>query len=333
MSAPNAAAVATLCGYATAAATPFRGDHIDENAFQAFCDWQIGEGVAALVVNGTTGEAPTLSLREQHRLIRVAVATAAGRVPIIAGAGSNATTHAVELARQAEAAGADGLLAVTPYSNRPSQKDLFLHFRAIHDATSLPILLYDVPSRTACSLAIDTILRLADLPRIVGLKDATGDPTRVLRLHALFGDHFRLLSGDDATALDFLVAGGHGCISVLSNVAPALAVRLYDNWRRGAADAARATAEAMAPLVAALFAESNPVPVKHALAVTGRMSADVRLPLCSASEGTRRQVNAALAELGLLHVADPLRSTRIGEISRYAHNLSDRCSESTNRAR
>ena len=305
--APRAAAVATLCGYATAVPTPFRGDHIDENAFEAFCDWQIKQGIAALVVNGTTGEAPTLSLSEQQRLVRVAVATAAGRVPVIAGAGSNSTAHAVEIARQAEAAGADGLLAVTPYYNRPSQKGLLLHFRAIHAATSLPILLYDVPSRTGCSLAIETVLRLADMPRIAGLKDATGDLARARRLCALLDYRFRLFSGDDATALDFMAAGGHGCISVLSNVAPALTVRLYDHWRRGAAGEARAIAEAVAPLVAALFAESNPVPVKQALEALGWMSADVRLPLCAASSATRRQVTAALTDLGLLPVREPVR--------------------------
>jgi 4-hydroxy-tetrahydrodipicolinate synthase len=300
MRATNASAVAALCGYATALPVPFRGDHIDENAFRAFCDWQVAEGVAALVVNGTTGEAPTLSLAEQRRLIRVAVETAGRRVPVIAGAGSNATEHAVKIARQAEAAGADGLLAVTPYYNRPSQEGLFLHFRAIHDATSLPVLLYDVPSRTACSLALDTIGRLAELSRIVGLKDATGDLARPRRLRGLLGDRFRLLSGDDATALQFLRAGGQGCISVVSNVAPAHAVSLYEAWQRGDDGEADARAAALAPLTAALFAESNPVPVKYALEAMGWMRADVRLPLGPASETTRAAVAAALSKLGLL---------------------------------
>jgi 4-hydroxy-tetrahydrodipicolinate synthase len=300
MRATNASAVATLSGYATALPVPFRGDHIDENAFRAFCDWQVMQGVAALVVNGTTGEAPTLDLAEQRRLIRVAVETAGRRVPVIAGAGSNATEHAVKIARQAEGAGADGLLAVTPYYNRPSQEGLFLHFRAMHDATSLPILLYDVPSRTACSLALDTIGRLATLPRIVGLKDATGDLARPRVLRGLLGDRFRLLSGDDATSLGFLRAGGNGCISVLSNVAPAQAVSLYDAWRRGDDEEANAHAAALAPLSAALFAQSNPVPVKYALAAMGWMRADVRLPLCAASETTGAAVTAALSRLGLL---------------------------------
>jgi 4-hydroxy-tetrahydrodipicolinate synthase len=306
MRATNASAVATLCGYATALPVPFRGDHIDENAFHAFCDWQVAQGIAALVVNGTTGEAPTLSLAEQRRLIRVAVETAGRRVPVIAGAGSNATEHAVKLARQAEVAGADGLVAVTPYYNRPSQEGLFLHFRAIHDATSLPILLYDVPSRTACSLALDTIGRLAELPRIVGLKDATADLARPQRLHGLLGDRFRLLSGDDATALNFLRAGGDGCISVVSNVAPAQAVSLYDAWRRRDDVEADSRAATLAPLTAALFAESNPVPVKYALEAMGWMRADVRLPLCSASEATRAEVASSLSELRFLPVRKPV---------------------------
>jgi 4-hydroxy-tetrahydrodipicolinate synthase len=300
MRATDVSAVATLCGYATALPAPFRGDHIDENAFRTFCDWQVGQGVAALVVNGTTGEAPTLSLAEQRRLICVAVETAGRRVPVIAGAGSNATDHAVKIARQAEAAGADGLLAVTPYYNRPSQEGLFLHFQAMHDATSLPILLYDVPSRTACSLALDTIGRLVNLPRIVGLKDATGDLARPRRLRGLLGDRFRLLSGDDATALGFLRAGGDGCISVVSNVVPAQTVGLYDAWRRGDANEADARAAALAPLTAALFAESNPVPVKFALEATGWMRANVRLPLCPAAEETRSKIAATLSMLGLL---------------------------------
>jgi 4-hydroxy-tetrahydrodipicolinate synthase len=306
MRATNASAVANLCGYATALPVPFRGDHIDENAFRAFCDWQVTQGVSALIVNGTTGEAPTLSLGEQRRLIRVAVETADGRLPVIAGAGSNATEHAVKIARQAEAAGANGLLAVTPYYNRPSQEGLFLHFRAIHDATSLPILLYDVPSRTACSLALDTVLRLANLPRIVGLKDATGDLARPRRLRGLLGARFCLLSGDDATTLEFLRAGGNGCVSVVSNVAPAQAVDLYEAWRQGDANEADARADSLAPLTAALFAESNPVPVKYALEAMGWMKADVRLPLCSASERTRALVTAVLSEFGLLPNREPL---------------------------
>jgi 4-hydroxy-tetrahydrodipicolinate synthase len=302
--------IARLSGYTSALPTPFKGCFIDEEAFAAFSEWQIGEGISALVVNGTTGEAPTLTAEEQRQLIRLAVDVADGRVPVIAGAGSNATAHAIELARQAEFAGADGLLIVTPYYNRPSQEGLFRHFEALHRATRLPILLYDVPSRTGCTLAIETIVRLADLPRMAGLKDATGDLGRPARLRRLLGDRFRLFSGDDATALDFLAAGGNGCISVVSNVAPRLCVRLHAAWARGDRAEARAVASTLAPLAQALFAESNPVPLKHALSTMQRMSADVRLPLYAASRQTCRKVADALALLGLVSWSRTARPAR-----------------------
>ena len=295
-----------LTGYSSAVPTPFQGCFIDEEAFAAFCEWQIREGVSALVVNGTTGEAPTLTADEQRQLIRLAVDVAGGEVPVIAGAGSNATAHAIQLARQAEFAGADALLVVTPYYNRPSQEGLFRHFEAIHRATKLPILLYDVPSRTGCTFAIETIVRLAALPRVVGLKDATGDLGRPSRLRRLLGGSFRLLSGDDATALDFMAAGGDGCISVVSNVAPRLCVRLHAAWQRGDKAEAQAIASTLAPLAEALFAESNPVPLKYALEAMSWMSADVRLPLCSASEETRGQIAEALAQLRLVPMGKPV---------------------------
>jgi 4-hydroxy-tetrahydrodipicolinate synthase len=293
-------ALESLGGYASALPTPFLENAIDEDAFESFCDWQIEQGVAALIVNGTTGEAPTLSLPEQRRLIHLAVDVADGRVPVIAGAGANATTHAVELARQAEAAGADGLLAVTPYYNRPSQEGLFRHFKAVHDATSLPVFLYDVPSRTACSLAIETIERLADLPGIIGLKDATGDRQRPLQLRQRLGGRFRLMSGDDAAAPAFIRAGGNGCISVVSNVAPAPCVRLYAALEGGERGEAEAMVRALSPLFLALFAESNPVPLKYALSLMGWMRAELRLPLCEATPETRARVREALACLDLV---------------------------------
>jgi 4-hydroxy-tetrahydrodipicolinate synthase len=295
--------IRTLTGFATALPTPFLGEAIDEKSFADLCNWQIGQGIAALVVNGTTGEAPTLSVNEQGRLIRRAVAVAAGRVPVIAGAGSNATSHSIELARQAEAAGADGLLVVTPYYNRPSQEGLFRHFAAIHDKVGLPILLYDVPARTGCSIAVDTLRRLAELPRIAGLKDATGDIDRTQRLRHVLGEEFRLFTGDDAAALDCLVRGGDGCISVVANVAPRTCVQLHDAWRHGEPAEARLMARTLVPLIAALFAESSPVPVKYALSLLGRISEDVRLPLCPASPMTQEAVTRALERFGLLSAA------------------------------
>jgi len=290
----------TLCGYASALPTPFKQTSIDEDAFAAFCDWQIEQGISALVVNGTTGEAPTLTMPEQLRLIRIAVEVALGRVPVIAGAGSNSTAHAVEIAQQVESAGADALLAVTPYYNKPSQEGLFRHFHAVHDASGVPILLYDVPSRTGCTFAIDTICRLAELPRIVGLKDATGDLARPGALRKMLGDRFRLLSGDDDTALDFMGLGGNGCISVVSNVVPKLCNRLFLACACGEQVEARLIEQRLRPLTAALFMESNPVPVKWALGLMGRMKPDVRLPLCEPAEATRTAVRKALTQLGLL---------------------------------
>ena len=296
--APNK--LASLCGYASALPTPFKDGLVDEDAFASFCEWQIRQGISGLVVNGTTGEAPTLSLREQRRLVRLAVVVARGQVPVIAGAGSNATAHAIEIAQGAEEAGADGLLLVTPYYNKPSQEGVYRHFRAIHDATNLPVLLYDVPSRTGCTLAIDTICRLAALPRIVGLKDATGDLTRPQTLRRLLREQFRLFSGDDGTALDFMGLGGNGCISVLSNVVPKLCNRLYLGCAAGEQVEARLLEEQLRPLTAALFVESNPVPVKWALSLMGRMSPEVRLPLCEPAETTRVAVRKALLHLGII---------------------------------
>jgi 4-hydroxy-tetrahydrodipicolinate synthase len=290
----------TLCGYASALPTPFKGREIDEDAFISFCNWQIGEGVSALVVNGTTGEAPTLTIDEQGRLIRLAVEAADGRVPVIAGAGSNSTAHAAELARQAALAGADGLLVVTPYYNMPSQEGLFRHFRAVHDATDLPIFLYDVPSRTGCPLGLDTICLLAELPRVIGLKDATGDLSRPGTLRHLLGERFRLFSGDDGTALDFLELGGNGCISVVSNVAPKLCNRLFLACSCGEQVVARVIERRLRSLTEALFMESSPVPLKWALGLMGRMTPEVRLPLCEPAESTRSAVRKALIQLGLL---------------------------------
>jgi 4-hydroxy-tetrahydrodipicolinate synthase len=290
-----------LTGYLTAVPTPFRncGESIDENAFSAFCTWQVEGGVSGLVVCGTTGEAPTLRAEEQRRLVRLAAKAANGRVPVIAGAGSNATAHAVELARAAEAAGADAILAVVPYYNKPSQEGLYRHFRSIAESIGIPLILYDVPSRTGCGLAVETVARLAELPQVVGLKDATGDLARPVRLRRLLGNEFRLFTGEDATALGYLAQGGDGCISVVSNVAPKLCVRVHAAFHTRDELEARTIWLTVARLTAALFAESNPVPVKYALKLLGHMSAAVRLPLCEASEGTRREVAEALTCLGL----------------------------------
>ncbi|MGE0255606.1 MAG: 4-hydroxy-tetrahydrodipicolinate synthase [Alphaproteobacteria bacterium] len=291
----------TLTGHVSAAPTPFAQGHIDEPAFVEFCRWQVDSGIAALVVNGTTGEAPTLSAVEQSRTIVLAVKAVNGRVPVIAGAGSSETAHAVELARRAERAGADGLLVVTPYYNRPPQEGIFRHFEAVHAATSIPILLYDVPARTGVTLTADTLQRLAQLPRIVGFKDATGRPERALHLRRQLGEAFRLFSGDDATALDFMMKGGNGCISVLANVVPGECAKLDAACRRGDYyGEARTIGASLVPLVRALATEANPIPVKFALSLLGRMRPEMRLPLCEPAAATRIEVAEVLVRMGLL---------------------------------
>lgn len=294
------AAKTSFRGSFTALVTPFKNGSVDEKAFRELIDWQIAEGTKGLVPVGTTGESPTLSHEEHRHVVEWCIDQTRGRVPVVAGAGSNSTREATDLARHAEEAGADAVLVVTPYYNKPSQEGLFQHFQAAHDATGLPIILYDVPSRTGLSLQLDTICRLAALPRIVGLKDATGDLTRPVALRRMLGDGFRMLSGDDATALDYLGLGGDGCISVTSNVVPRLCNRLFLACFCGEPEEARSLERQLKPLVAALFLESNPVPLKWALSLVGQMSAELRLPLCLPAEATRGQVRKALAQLGLI---------------------------------
>jgi len=294
--------VSKLSGYAPALPTPFDdGGNVDVAAFEHFCERQIREGATALVVCGTTGEAPTLRPGEDHILVRSAVDVARGRVPVIAGAGSNSTAHAIELTKDAEAGGADAILSVVPYYNKPIQSGLYAHFRAIAQSTELPVILYDVPSRTACGLADETIARLAELPQIIGLKDATGDFTRPSRLRSLVGLDFRLLSGDDATALAFLAQGGNGCISVTSNVAPGLCRAMFLACRQGQLSKSHQYAIPIAQLTAALFRETSPAPVKYALSLFGFMSAKVRLPLVELTDQSRASVSAVVARLSDLY--------------------------------
>jgi 4-hydroxy-tetrahydrodipicolinate synthase len=231
-----------------------------------------------------------LSAAEHRDLIRIAVGVARGRVPVIAGAGSNATRHAIELSKAAEANGADAILAVVPYYNKPTQEGLYAHFCEIAASTALPIILYDVPSRTACGLADATVARLAEVPQIIGLKDATGDAARPARLRPVVGADFRLLSGDDATVLGFLAHGGDGCISVTSNVVPVLCRNMFLAWRQGETARAQRLALALAELTAVLFREPNPVPLKYALSLFGLTSPRVRLPLVDLSEPAKTQV-------------------------------------------
>jgi 4-hydroxy-tetrahydrodipicolinate synthase len=290
--------VSRLSGYAPAVPTPFNeGGAVEFEVFERFCASQIEHGATALVVCGTTGEAPTLSAQEQNKLIRLAVHVAAGRVPVVAGAGSNATSHAIELSRAAESAGADAVLSVVPYYNKPTQAGLLAHFGAIAASTALPIILYDVPSRTGCGLAEETIARLAEKEQITGLKDATGDLSRLARLKSLVPSHFRLLSGDDATAPAYLAQGGHGCISVTSNVAPGLCRSLYLALRQDQTARAQRLAAPIAELTEVLFRETNPAPLKCALNLFGLMAPTLRLPLVEPSDKVQAEISAVMGRV------------------------------------
>lgn len=281
-------------GSMTALVTPFKNGYIDERAFRFLCERQIERGTSALVVCGTTGEVSTLDRREQTLLVRLAVETAKGRVPVIAGAGSNCTAHAVDLAYQAEWLGADGLLCVVPYYNRPTQEGLYRHFLAVQSKTELPLLLYDVPARTGAGLSVETIVRLAELPNVVGLKDASGIGERTRSLRCRLGPDFLLLSGDDSTAAAALEQGGDGCISVLANVAPALSAAMHRAWSEGDVGRFRRLRDLLAPLAEALFVESNPIPVKWALVQLGLLQDELRLPLTSLSAQHEPALRAVL---------------------------------------
>ena len=272
------------------------------------------QGATALVVCGTTGEAPTLSPAEHGVLIRIAVGVARGRIPVIAGAGSNSTAHAIELSRDAEARGADAVLSVVPYYNKPTQAGLYAHFRAVAQSSGLPIILYDVPSRTACGLADETVVRLAEMPQFIGLKDATGDVTRPARLRSVVGPDFRLLSGDDATALAFLAHGGNGCISVTSNVAPGLCRSMFLACKQGQMVNAQRLGNAIAQLTYALFREPNPVPLKYALSLLGLMSPKVRLPLVEPADQAKAEIAAVMAKM-----CDENAEDMIGRMCRPKH--------------
>ena len=286
-----------LRGSMVALVTPFADGSIDEEAFVNLCERQIRAGSRALVPCGTTGEAPTLSHAEQIQLIGLAVQAAKGRVPVIAGAGSNCTSTTIELVRHAKALGADAALCITPYYNRPSQEGVFRHFEAVQASTTLPIVLYDVPKRTGIALELDTIVRLSRLPNIVGIKDASGDMARAGRLRYLVPPEFLRLCGDDGLVADHLALGSQGCISVTANIAPALCAILHQAWSTHDYRRVAQITRQLADLNAALFVESNPVPVKWALARLGLINGDLRLPLTPLQESHERQVLQAIDDI------------------------------------
>ena len=288
-------------GSLTALITPFRDGRVDEAAFQTFCDWQVAEGTSGLVPCGTTGESPTLSHAEHQRVVTLCIEAAGGRVPVIAGAGSNSTEEAIALTRHAREAGATAALIVTPYYNKPTQEGLYRHFEAIHAAVDLPQIIYNIPGRSVVDMSVETMERLSRLPNVVGVKDATADLTRPVRIRLACGQSFCQLSGEDATAPAFLAQGGHGCISVTSNVAPRLCAELHAAWNRGDFGEVARIRDLLMPLHHAMFVETSPAPVKYAASLLGLSAADIRLPLVEPTEATRRLVEEAMRHTRILN--------------------------------
>jgi 4-hydroxy-tetrahydrodipicolinate synthase len=299
------AAKTTFRGSFTALVTPFKNGSLDEAAFRALVDWQITEGTHGLVPVGTTGESPTLSHDEHKRVVEWCIdeakANAKGRVPVIAGAGSNSTKEAIELAEHAEKAGADAVLVVTPYYNKPTQEGLYQHFKAINDAIGIPIIIYNIPPRSVIDMSVDTMKRLFELKNIAGVKDATASMVRVSQQRAAMGEDFNQLSGEDATVLGYMAHGGHGCISVTSNVAPRLCSEFHTAWQKGDVTTALKLHDKLMPLHTNLFIESNPAPVKYALSLLGKIDEKLRLPMVPVSEQTRAAVRSAMVHAGLIN--------------------------------
>lgn len=275
--------------------TPFKNGAIDYAAFDNFVEWQIDQGSHGVVACGTTGESPTLNRDEHNTIVERSVALVKRRIPVIAGTGTNSTASSIESTLHAQKAGADAALIVTPYYNKPTQEGLYAHYKAIHDATDIPIIIYNIPARSIVDMGIDTMSRLAELPRIIGVKDATADLNRPQLLRNRVGSDFCQLSGEDGTALAFLASGGHGCISVAANVTPSLCARLQDAWVEGQIKECEELRDRLTPLNKALFFETSPAPVKYACASLGLCSEDVRLPMLSATPAARAAIDDAMA--------------------------------------
>jgi 4-hydroxy-tetrahydrodipicolinate synthase len=295
------AAKTSFRGSFTALVTPFKNGSLDEKAFRGLVEWQIAEGTNGLVPVGTTGESPTLSHDEHKQVVAWCVDQARDRVPVIAGAGSNSTREAIEFAQHAEEAGADAVLIVTPYYNKPTQEGLYHHFKAINDEIGIPIIIYNIPGRSVIDMSVETMRRLFELKNIAGVKDATANVVRVSQQRAELGGDFNQLSGEDATALGFMAHGGHGCISVTSNVAPRLCAEFQSACLRGDFAAALKLQDKLMPLHLGLFVETNPAPAKFALSVLGRCDETVRLPMVPVSEKTRKVVRDAMVHAGLIN--------------------------------
>jgi 4-hydroxy-tetrahydrodipicolinate synthase len=290
-------------GSITALITPFRNGSLDEGALRRIVDWQITEGTHGLVPTGTTGESPTLNFDEHKRVVEITIEAAGRRVPVIAGTGSNSTAEAIELSQHAEKAGADGLLIVTPYYNKPTQEGLYQHFKAINDAVGIPIVIYNIPGRSIVDMSVATMARVFELKNVTGVKDATANLARVSQQRAAMGPEFNQLSGEDATALGFMAHGGNGCISVASNVAPRLCADFQNACLKGDFKAALELQDRLMPLHDVLFIETNPGPVKYAVSRLGMCSPEMRLPMVPVSEATKKAVDNVLGQLGLIQQA------------------------------
>jgi 4-hydroxy-tetrahydrodipicolinate synthase len=288
-------------GSFTALVTPFRDGAVDEKAFRDLVGWQIEEGSHGLVPVGTTGESPTLTHDEHKAVVKMCIEEAKGRVPVIAGSGSNSTREAIELTKFVEKAGADAALVVTPYYNKPTQEGLYQHFKAINDAVGIPIIIYNIPPRSVVDMSVETMARLSELKNIVGVKDATGDLARVSEQRAAMGEKFNQLSGEDMTALSYNAAGGQGCISVTANIAPRLCAELQNATRAGDYAKANAIQDRLIPLHEAIFIEPGVAGAKAGLAALGRITEEVRLPLLPATAATREIIRKAMRHAGVLN--------------------------------
>jgi 4-hydroxy-tetrahydrodipicolinate synthase len=288
-------------GSFTALVTPFKNGSVDEKAFRDLVDWQIAEGTNGLVPVGTTGESPTLSHDEHKKVVSWCVTQAGGRVPVVAGAGSNSTAEAIDFSRHAEEAGASAVLIVTPYYNKPTQEGLYQHYKAINDAIGIPIIIYNIPARSVIDMSVDTMKRLFELKNIAGVKDATANVVRVSQQRAAMGPEFNQLSGEDASAIGFMAHGGHGCISVTSNVAPRLCSEFQSACLKGDYATALKLQDKLMPLHTNLFCETNPAPAKYALSLLGKCGETVRLPLVMLSEKSKQLVRDAMVHAGLIN--------------------------------
>ena len=284
----------------TALLTPFKDNKVDYSSYKELIDFQINNGTHGLVPVGTTGESPTLSHDEHKKLIEVCIEQSNGRVPVIAGAGSNSTSESVDFVKHACSAGADGLLVVTPYYNKPTQSGLLAHYNELIKHASKPIIIYDIPGRSVIQMTDETMANLAQDQFIVGVKDATADLTRPTRLQNIIGDNFIQLSGEDGTALAYLAAGGHGCISVTANIAPNLLSRMHNAWKQGDINTAQEINKKLMPLHDALFCETSPGPLKYAASLLGICSSDARLPIVEIEEDSKLKVKDALKKTGLI---------------------------------